>query len=206
MHKFTEKELKDISNAVKNAEQKTSGEIVPYIAVKAEDYFDGAAIFVFAAVMVAVAFYFYYHPWHSVRGLLFAQLCGFLLGIMIVNVFPKTRLWFISKKHIADAAHRRAIQAFYENGLAKTRDKTGILLALFFLEKRVEVVADDGINSKLDQQTWDKVVETIVQNAKNGQLVEGFVGGIEQCGNILHEYFPRKKDDRNELKDNLIIS
>jgi putative membrane protein len=206
MYRFKEEELKKISNAVKKAEKKTSGEIVPFITNRAEDYFDGAAIFVFVAVMVATAFYFYYQPWHSVRGLLFSQLCGFLLGIVIVNFFPKTRLWFVSKKHIAKTTHRRAIQAFYENGLAKTRDKTGILLALFFLEKRVEVVADEAINSKLEQQTWDKVVETIVKNAKNRQFVEGFVGGIEQCGNILHEYFPRKKDDRNELKDNLIIS
>lgn len=206
MYKFKEEELKEISDAVKKAEQKTSGEIVPFITERAEDYFDGAAIFVFVAVMVAAVFYFYYQPWHSVRGLLFAQLCGFLLGIVIINFFPKTRLWFISKKHIAKTTHRRAIQAFYENGLGKTRDKTGILLALFFLEKRVEVVADEAINAKLDQQTWDKVVENIVQNAKKGQLAQGFVGGIEQCGNILHEYFPRKKDDKNELKDKLIIN
>lgn len=205
MVKFTKNDLSEISSAVKKAEKKTSGEIVPLITEKAENYFEGSVIFAFLTLLSVTLIYLLVSPWRSVRGLLVWQVAGLLLGSILVNIFPRLRLLCLGSEYIAKATRQRAIRAFYEHGLRHTRDKTGILIALFLQEKRVEVVADEGIAKKYPQKTWDEVVELIIQNAKKGQIKTGFIKGIERCGELLAKKCQIKHNDKNELKNRLIV-
>ena len=205
MHKLTKKDLAEINAAVKSAEKKTSGEIVPFLTEKAENYFEGVVIFIFFTLLIVVFIYLFVSPWRSVRGLLIWQIFGLLLGSILVNMIPRLRLLVLGKNYVANATRQRAIRAFYEHGLRHTRDKTGILIALFLLEKRVEVVADEGISRKYPQKTWDEVVELIIQDTKKGQIKLGFLRGIERCGQLLTKKCPIRSKDTNELKNKLIV-
>ncbi len=39
----------------------------------------------------------------------------------------------------------------------ETRDKTGILIYILLASRRFYIVADEGINSKVEQKTWDDI-------------------------------------------------
>jgi uncharacterized membrane protein len=48
-------------------------------------------------------------------------------------------------------------------------------------------------------------VDHIVAGIKEDKLTQNLVDAINDCGNLLQKYFPIKKDDTNELDNNIEI-
>jgi putative membrane protein len=67
------------------------------------------------------------------------------------------------------------------------------------------VLADKAIATRLPKETWDVLCEMIMRGARQKDLANGFQAAIAQCAAILEKDFPLKKNDRNELKDALVI-
>ena len=87
----------------------------------------------------------------------------------------------------------------------RTRDETGILIFVSVFEHRVWVLADRGINAKVDPGQWDSIVAHIVSGIKDGRQADAICEAVKEVGGILARHFPVKADDVDEL-DNLIIS
>ncbi len=98
-----------------------------------------------------------------------------------------------------------AEEEFYRLEMNQTRDKTGILFYLLLDERQFHIVADEGINSKVGQKTWDKVRDDIKNNFVEGRFSEGVIAGIKDAGKILSEHFPIKHDDTNELSNKVVL-
>ena len=101
--------------------------------------------------------------------------------------------------------HKRAEDEFYKLGMNITRDRSGILLFLQLNERQFYILADEGINSKVQHDTWEKVKDEIQDEFRHGHFSEGIIRGIEMVGKILSEHFPIKIDDTNELSNKVII-
>jgi putative membrane protein len=99
----------------------------------------------------------------------------------------------------------RAELEFHREGLGKTIDRTGILILLSVFERRAVVLADKGINEKLDKNVWQEVIDSVVDGVKKGQLADNLELAIKQCGNLLAKHFPIKPDDTNELSNTVIV-
>jgi uncharacterized membrane protein len=98
-----------------------------------------------------------------------------------------------------------AEKEFYRLNMHQTRDKTGILLFFLLGERQFYILADKGINEKVEQNVWENVSDKIQQSFKNGYFSQGIILGIEEVGNILEEYFPIKSDDKNELTNKVVL-
>jgi putative membrane protein len=99
----------------------------------------------------------------------------------------------------------RAERAFYEQGLHKTREGTGILILLSLLERRAQILADQAINTRVPRGTWDSLVQDLVQGIQAGRHTEAFCHVVARCGDLLAAHFPaREGDNPNELPDELI--
>lgn len=98
-----------------------------------------------------------------------------------------------------------AEKEFYKLNMHNTRDKTGILLYLLLGERKFYILADEGINSKVGQGTWEKLRDEIQFEFINGNFADGILHCIEQVGNILKQHFPIKPDDTNELSNEVVI-
>ena len=72
-------------------------------------------------------------------------------------------------------------------------------------ERKFHILADEGINQKVDPGTWDKQTEILTEHFKNKQYTDGIIKLIENMGQILSQYFPIKDDDTNELSDEVVI-
>lgn len=105
------------------------------------------------------------------------------------------------KKDIRQLAEKE----FYKLNMHKTRDKTGILLYLLLGERKFYILADEGINSKVGQATWDKLRDEIQALFISGNFSNGIIHGIERVGNILSQHFPIKPDDTNELSNEIVL-
>lgn len=97
------------------------------------------------------------------------------------------------------------LDEFYRLGMDKTRDRTGILLLIVLAERKFRILADTGINAKVEQQTWDEIAAKLSDYFKQGNYLEGVTDCVAQMGAILAEHFPIKADDTNELSNEVSV-
>jgi uncharacterized membrane protein len=98
-----------------------------------------------------------------------------------------------------------AFKEFYKLEMNKTVDKTGVLIFILFEERKFEIIADEGINSKIHQETWDIIINHIKSEFSNGNYKTGLIKCLNEIGKILIKEFPVKAGDKNELPDNIVI-
>ncbi|SRR5690606_9006505 len=212
--KFSDADLDRIKQAVKAAEDKISGEIVPVIVERSSTY----TITVYKAAIIAAALTFLgivildrYVLEEASHTLLYDPLFIFLfvvlggcLGAVITNFSDSIKRLLVAQKYQDLVTRQAAENAFLEEEVFNTRQRTGIMIFISFFEHEVIVMADTGINKVVDQQQWDILVSEIIGKIKSGNLVEAIVHGIERCGTLLLEKgFKKTDDDINELHDDL---
>jgi putative membrane protein len=59
------------------------------------------------------------------------------------------------------------------------------------------VLADHGINAKIEQNKWENIVQTITRDIKDGRPAEA----ICSAGNLLEAHFPIEPGDQNKLEN-----
>jgi putative membrane protein len=201
---FTAEEQERIQQAVVAAEKKTSGEIVPMLVSASGRYAEiELSGLVIGLVIGTLAALIWHDPWGSVQVYLLWPLFGAILGLIISSI-PALKRHMISKQRIAEAVHVRSLAAFTGHGLHYTKAHTGILILASLLERRVVVLADHGINEKVQAGTWDEVVGILTNGLKSGSACDAFCKAVERCGEILAQHFPRASDDRDELSNKLV--
>lgn len=200
---FTHAEKERIQQAVTAAEAKTAGEIVPLIVTSSARYTEIELLGLVAGLFVGVIVeWFWSDPWGS-EYLNLWPVIGAVVGFCIGQMQTVKRL-VASKNRISEAVHTLALASFSEHGLHYTRDHTGILILVSLLEHRVEVLADRGINAKVESGTWQEIVHILTAGLKSGQACDAFCKAIERCGEILATHFPRAADDKDELPNRLV--
>jgi putative membrane protein len=215
--KFTEADLQRLKTAVKEAEDKISGEIVPVFVERSGLYttatYKGALmlatlsfvlmIFVDRYLITDVSSTLYYDPVF----IFFVVVIGGLIGSVLPTLFEGIKRKLIGQKQMDECTRQRAENAFLEEEVFNTRHRTGIMIFISFFEHEVIVMADRGISKVVDQKEWDKIVTELVVNIRNGKLIDGIEAGIKRCGEILLEKgFHKTADDVNELRDDLRIN
>jgi putative membrane protein len=198
---FDEKAFATIEHAVREAEQGTSGEIVPAVVDQSHDY-TGVRAVAASVLAFAVAVLLLATPLDPVLWLPPAQLLSFAAGYWLAGRRALLRQLIPASARV-QATDRGARLAFVEHGLVDTRDRTGILIYVSLLEHRVVVLADRGIDSAVEAGTWDGIVERVLGGIREGRAEEGFADAIRHCGELLAERFPPRPDDTNELANRL---
>jgi putative membrane protein len=200
---FSEAEQERIRQAVVAAESQTAGEIVPMIITSSARYTEVELLGVITGLFLGmIAEWMWSDPWGSHFFNLW-PIIGATLGFLVCRI-PAVKRRLATKNRISEAVHERRLAAFTEHGLHYTRDHTGILILVSFLEHRVEVLADRGINLKVDPGTWDEIVQNLTAGIKSGRACDAFCTAIARCGEILSAHFPRQNNDPDELPNRLL--
>ena len=200
---FDSKAFQAVENAVREAESRTSGEIVPMVVDRSDSYpgvrAAGAAVLAFVAGAVVLGLNL--DPWVWLPPV---QVATFALGAWLLGSRRVLR-HLIPERIRAERVDRAARLAFLENGLTETRDRTGILIYTSLLEHRVEILADRGIDAFVEAGVWDGLVKRILAAIREQRADEGLVEAIQECGEILATRFPPRPDDTDELDNRLRV-
>ncbi|WP_442861130.1 TPM domain-containing protein [Caulobacter sp. HMWF025] len=132
------------------------------------------------------------------------QAAIFVLTTLLVSI-PPVRRALTPRALKASAVRRAAMEQFLGQGLHLTRDRTGVLIFAALAERRVEVIADEGIYKAAPQTVWDEVRADLVAGLARGRIADGFVAAVTRTGQILSAHVPVRTGDRNELPDGLTI-
>ena len=201
---FTDEEKEKIRLAVEATEKFTSGEIATMVVDHSDRYHEaevlgGILVAGLTALIIAVAVQ-HTNIWTYIPIICVLYFPARLLFIR----FPRLKHPFINKLRMTHVVRERAVRAFYEKGLYKTRDENGILIFISLLERKVWILGDRGVDKKIDHANWQSHAHEISNGIKEGRACEALCAVIAQCGQLLAEHFPRKKDDTNELTDEII--
>ncbi len=208
--RFKPEELERIKAAVKQAESKISGEIVPVFVEKSGHYTIAnyrAGILGATAVFFLIVLFDRYVPSLAVYDpvlILVLVILGGLIGALKANYIPFVKRMVLSQAYMDQSTRKRAESAFLQEEVFNTRLRTGIMIFISFFEHEVIVMADKGISKEVDQKEWDAIVRTIIEHVKKDKIVDGIEKAILRCGEILlQKGFVISPDDVNELKDDL---
>ncbi len=211
-----------ISQAVHDAEQQTSGEIVTIIADHSDRYADvalwwasGIAIFALGWVTVFDEFYtgmvsellgswtIRWTP-REVLELALTITIGKFLGSWLLLMWRPLRLALTPGVIKSDRVRRRAVRYFKVGAERRTTGRTGILIYVSLAEHRAEIVADEAIHARVPNEVWGDAMADMIAHVREGRIADGMVAAVRDVGVVLAEHFPRADDDRNELPDRLI--
>lgn len=190
-----------ILDAVKKAEAGTSGEIAPMLVDESDDYREAAVLA--ATVMAALLSLIVSLVVRDTSVWFFIPL-SFILYFPLSAVtrrLPSLKLAFTPAARVSEVVRQRAVRAFHEKGLHRTREGNGILIFISLLEHRVWILGDRGINAVIPPERWTSLASGLASGIRGGRMVETLVTTITEVGDILREHFPHRTDDTNELPD-----
>ncbi len=99
-----------------------------------------------------------------------------------------------------------AVKNFYELGMEKTKEKTGVLIYLLVSERKFQIIGDEGINKKVSKEFWDVLAFRVSDFFRQQKFADGIVFAINEVGAVLTKEFPMKAGDTNELSNDVVIS
>jgi len=80
-----------------------------------------------------------------------------------------------------------------------------VLIYVNMAEHKIDIVADRGIDRKIDAATWQAVCRTMTAGFKNGQFHDATLAAVAQVNDLLHQHFPASGERANELPDRPIM-
>jgi putative membrane protein len=200
---FSSKEKEIIRKAVEDAESMTSGEIAVVLVDESDPYREGALIgaFSFSSIASLILSIVFGHEtiWF------FVPLTVLLVfpGLYLFQLAPHMKLAFVSSKRVVQAVKERAVYAFFQKGIYKTRERTGVLIFISLLERRVWIIGDENIHRKSQIDFWRSLVKELTAGIKNNRTLESLCSVIEKCGAELERHFPQKAHKDNQLGDDI---
>ena len=203
---FSETDKQKIADTIEAVEKETAGEVAVMVVDRSDTYpeariLTGILIGGLTTLVITDLFFndslWYYIP--------LAAAFSFLIG-WIAKGTPTILRFFIPANRLEERVRERSVRAFYEKGLYKTRDASGVLFFFSLFEHKVWVLADHGIYSKIKPEELQGHAHAVVKGIKQGNAAESLCAEIAKTGKILARHFPIKADDTNELSNNVIIN
>lgn len=201
---FTEDERKRIEDATHEVEKKTSGEVAVMVVESSDPYPETevtGGVIVSGIISFGITLFFFHASlWYYIP-------ISFILFFPFSFLFrkmPVLKRAFINIRLREDAVRLRALRAFYEKGLYRTRDNTGVLFFLSLLERKVWVLADRGIYEKIHQDTLNTFAMAVSHGIREDRACETLCNAIRDMGELLALHFPKRTDDTDELSNKII--
>lgn len=96
----------------------------------------------------------------------------------------------------------RALALFAKLRVWDTEHNCGVLIYLLQADRAIEIVADRGIDRRVDAAQWQQIVATIGAAMRSGRPEDGLNAAIDAVDALLRQHFPeRPTGSSNELDD-----
>jgi uncharacterized membrane protein len=100
-------------------------------------------------------------------------------------------------------ARDRAVEFFSRLRVWDTAENNGILIYLQLTDRRIEILADRGLDGRVSDEQWRGVCLLMEERLRAGDAEDAVLQGVAAAGDLLAEHFPviDGREDRNELAD-----
>ncbi|AWM88726.1 TPM domain-containing protein [Microvirga sp. 17 mud 1-3] len=192
-----------LSQAIREAEDLTTGEIVVVVSEQASSYRSFPVLWALLAALVV--------PWPLIAITTLGPARIFLIQLLVA-LFLSIFLSFPSRRHALvprfikrARARETARREFLGRGLTRTRERTGVLIYVALAEHHAEIMADTGIADRVGPEVWRGIVDELTDRIREGRLTDGLVAAVRRTGAILAEHAPPRFDDVDELPNKVFV-
>ncbi|PRP99590.1 hypothetical protein [Enhygromyxa salina] len=187
--------------AIKAVEARTSAELVICVRRQSASYLHADLLAGIVAAIVTLACLLYLPAEFGLHTFLLDPIVvGLAVGLLSSRALTLRR-WLtrpsVREHSVVQAAHA----TFFAKGIRRTSDAIGILLYISRLERRAEVVVDDGVARAVPEQDWRAAVSVIQNLVRSSADTSVVCKAIESLAVVLEPCLPRSDDDVNELSD-----
>jgi uncharacterized membrane protein len=99
----------------------------------------------------------------------------------------------------------RAAEVFENLNMHETKLHNGVLIYVAIENRQFAIIGDSGIHSVVSQLFWEKLKEDMIPFFKRKDYTGGLLHAIEETGKKLKMHFPVKKDDTDELSNEVVF-
>lgn len=192
-----------IAEAVRQAEAKSSGEIVVVIDRAAASYRWLPVLIAWGIGLLL--------PWPLLALTMTSAPRIFMVQLVVAAVLTLALLWFGRGARFVPGffkrrrAHETALREFTARGLTRTAGRTGVLLYVALQERFAEIIPDSAIDGKVAPERWDAIIALLLDAAKDGRLRDGLIAAVAQIGDELAIHAPARPGDVDELPNHVIL-
>jgi uncharacterized membrane protein len=100
-------------------------------------------------------------------------------------------------------ARERAVAMFGKLGVWDTERNNGVLVYLLLAEHAIEIVADRGLNAKVEPSEWAAIAAAMTSAFQGRDFEGGLLLAVDAVDALLVRHFARRPEDAdvNELPD-----
>ena len=193
-------DFKNIENQVNELEKLSSIEFVPVFAKQSESYC--LIRFLWAIAFALSSAYSLNQLWIS--PMLFYGIpigVGFFVYFFIFKV-PFLFDLFTLDRSVLRSIERAAKEEFLKHEVFATQDRTGVLIYISNLERKVYVFADKGLATKTKDSEWTELGAELAKTLGDSKNVaHTFSQALTQISKKHAADFPPKSENPNELEN-----
>ncbi len=129
----------------------------------------------------------------------------FLVGLVaggLVELLPAVKRLLTPFRFRDRIVHRAARATFVERGVHNTRDRSGLLVYISWLEQEVALIPDSGLSAAFTPEAIASAEAVLDGAMPNGGAA--VARALEELAIQMAAAMPRRADDRNELPDALV--
>ena len=206
-HRFLRAESKAAFRAaVESVEDQSAAEVVVAVRPWAASY-RAVDLGCGAVAAVALLTYMVYTPTRTFNfaSLVLYPAVGFWAGALLSAVAGPLRRLLIPRRRREAEVRRLGSELFYDLGISRTRDRSGILVLVSLFEQTCVVLPDIGITESVPTDAWatlkQRAEEAVRQTGVGQQGAQALADAIRSWSTPLAAHLPRRDDDVNELPD-----
>jgi hypothetical protein len=99
----------------------------------------------------------------------------------------------------------RALELFAALRVWDTEENSGVLIYLQMVDRRIEIIADRGINRLVAQSEWDAICRRMETEFRAGRFEAGTLAAIQEVTELLVKHFPPGTDNPDELPNRPVM-
>ena len=99
----------------------------------------------------------------------------------------------------------RALEVFGLLRVWDTEENAGVLIYLLLADRDVEIVADRGIDRRVDAAEWQAICTRMEASFAKSRFGEGVAAGVAEISTLLAQHFPRIGASDNEIPDRPVV-
>jgi len=199
MTAFDESYYAQVTEAVEQIESRTAAELVVVIEPHSGSYRDVSYLAGLLLALLALGFILL-NPWtvHPPQLVPLEVLLFFVLGAGLTLRRPLLQRLLTSARRRREQVALAAAAQFFDQGVRRTRARTGVLVYLSLMERELRVLADSGVIQAVDQQAWQAALAGISAEVRN-RPAPALRDGLQTLGDLLAAALPATEDNPNEL-------
>lgn len=97
------------------------------------------------------------------------------------------------------SSRERAIEVFANLRIWDTEQNSGVLIYLLLADRKVEIIADRGINAHVGNSIWQDICKAMEIKFHAGDFEGGVILGISKISTLMLQHFPAHTENSNEL-------